>query len=125
MNRLPNHQKKEHLFNLPDGATLKFAPHWKTGPQSLWFMSFDDTRVWEASRNEKSKQYRVNLWSSSTDLFVIAADFDDLPKGFCSFDALYEYFRLIFNEQEAIVARSASNKVKLFFLVEVPSLEGK
>jgi hypothetical protein len=112
---------KRHLFILPDGSTLKFAPYWQAGSQSDWFYSFDDVRVWEASLNEKGKQYRVNLWSSNTHLYVIAADCDRLPEGFHSFDALYEYFRLIFDKNSAIVARSASGKAKLFFLIEMPS----
>lgn len=121
---LMQQQPKKHLFKLPDGSTLKYAPHWQTGPQSNWFMSHDDHRVWEASRGPKNRQYRVNLWSSQTDLNIVAADIDKLPEGFASFDSLYDYLNAIFPKDHAIVARSASGNVKVFFLIETPAKKG-
>lgn len=114
-------KNKKHLFNLPDGSTLKIAPPGTRGPQSNWYMSFDTPSVWRAAGGRKGRQYRVNLWSSSTNLYVIAADYDVLPPGFSDFDALFTYLGAIFSKSEAIVARSVSGKVKIFFLVETPS----
>lgn len=111
---------KKHLFNLPDGSTLKFAPPYLKGLQANWFYSFDDKRVWEASEMPKGKQYRLNLWSSFTDLNIVAADFDELSPAFSSFDALALYLSSVFSPDEAIVSRSSSNKVKVFFLVKTP-----
>lgn len=112
---------KKHLFNLPDGATLKFAPPYWPKPISSWFMSHDDQRVWKASSLEKRKQYRLNLWSSSTNLYVLAADFDSLPYGYSDYDALAERLQKLFSPIEAVITRSASNKVKAFFLVATPN----
>ena len=114
---------RKHLFNLPNGASLKFAPHWKIGRQSDWYYSFNDQRVWEAGDKGKGKQYLLNLWSSRTDLSVVAADYDELPFGFHDWDRFAEYMSMVFSPSQAIVCRSSSNKVKVFFLVEENSHE--
>lgn len=112
----------KHLFNLPNDSTLKIAPPFAKGRQANWFMSHDKKAVWDCSDLAKGKNYRVNLWSSSTDLNILAADFDKLPSGFSNFDDLYSHFKGKFTQEQAVIARSASGKVKLFFLVQSDSI---
>ncbi len=110
---------KKHLFNLPDGSTLKFATHWQKGPINNWFFSHDDKRVWKASTQAKGKQYKVDLWSSRTNLIVLCADIDKLPSFYSCYDSLYQFLKLVLSKETAVVARSASGKVKCFFLVDI------
>ena len=107
-------QKK--LLTLIDGSNLKIATPFKRGPIKNWYMTYDKEGVWEASTLEKRKLYKADLFSSRTSIKIICADIDTLPANF-SFDELEAGLKEIYSPREAIVTRSASNKVKVFFAI--------
>ena len=63
----------------------------------------------------------LNLWSSGGNSHLVAADFDDHPIADDDFEPLVMLLRQRFSPEQAIVARSASGKVKVFFLIVLPN----
>lgn len=110
----------KHLVELSNGKPCKFSPPFTKGKQSNWYMTYDRPSIWKAADEAKGRQYKLNLWSSRSDFHLIAADFDQIPSGFSSFDDVATFHKTKYMPNEAVVSRSASNKVKVFFLVELP-----
>lgn len=122
------------LAQLPNGFTLK----WCAPRRKLSFQEFknelDDKKLnsWidkaaqllkEAKalndlvmvRQAKGKFPKVNLLPELSEEKVLTADFDNIPSGFSSYDELYKDVAVKY--PNAAVARTTSNKVKLFFVI--------
>lgn len=118
--RVKKTQVPEILFRLPDDSCLKFARPYATGKQVDWFMTNRNPGVYASSLKPKGKHYKVDLWSSRTNFVLVAADIDSLPVTHDSYDSLFQDLQRRFIVGTAITARSASGKVKVFFLVQLP-----
>ena len=110
--KVPNLQS-ENNFVLPNGSCLYIKLPSDKGSQNRWW------RTWTKTNTLKTKKTFLPILgglSSRTDMHLVFADFDFLPKGFESWDKLAEYC-----EREAVgtcVLRSVSNKVKLCLILK-------
>ncbi len=125
---------QKFLAQLPNGFTLK----WCAPRRKLRFKEFknelDDKKLnsWidkaaqllkeakalndlEMVRQAKRTFPKVNLLPELSEEKVLTADFDNIPSGFLSYDELYK--DLAVKYPNAVVARTTSNKVKLFFVI--------
>ena len=125
---------QKFLAQLPNGFTLKWcAPRRRLGFQEFK-NELDDKKLnsWidkaaqllkeakalndlEMVRQAKRTFPKVNLLPELSEEKVLTADFDNIPSGFSSYDELYK--DLAVKYPNAVVARTTSNKVKLFFVI--------
>lgn len=125
---------QKFLAQLPNGFTLKWcAPKRKLGFQEFK-NELDDKKLnlWidkaaqllkeakalndlDKVRQAKRTFPKVNLLPELSWEKVLTADFDNIPSGFSDYDELYK--DLAVKYPNAVVARTTSNKVKLFFVI--------
>ncbi len=111
---------KQNLFNLPNGSCLKYAFPETKGNQFAWFNSWDNSRLYK-NEKEKTRQPKLGLLTSGSAQFLLAADFDVLPRGFNSYDALYSFLN-VYKSENQITIRTSSNKVKALILFECATI---
>jgi len=112
--KVTNLQSENHKsFVLPNGSVLYIKHPKDRGTQSQWW------RTWTDKTNIKTNKTFLPIlggFSSRTDMHMVFADFDFLPKSFKSWDELADYC-----EREVVgacVLRSVSNKVKLCLILK-------
>jgi len=112
--KVQNLQSESHKsFVLPNGSPLYIKLPKDRGSQSAWW------RTWTNQANKRTNKTFLPILgglSSKTDMHMVFADFDFLPKGFDSWDSLAEYC-----ESEVVgacVLRSYSKKVKLSMIIK-------
>lgn len=112
---------RQDAFVLPDGSTLKYRLYGERGNQHTWYRTQWTDRFSHALKARiKERLPLLGLWNSVSALVLLAADFDKVPPGFADFDSLYRYLDWVFTGVNmAIVARSPSGKVKVFFAVKL------
>ena len=103
-------------FPLPNGSCLRFTLRWVKGGQQRWPLTSIGYLTPEILSGPKERLPIVGLWNSGTAQHLVAADFDDLPEGFASWDNFYQFCYSLFRHI-AVVTRSPSQKVKIFFVI--------
>jgi hypothetical protein len=123
LSKVPLTRQLDHLFLLSNGSHLSFAHPKDKGNQKKWYRSKVVPTWAVASFKAKESRFRLGLWSSGSTLHVVSADFDQVPLGFGSYDRLFQYLQATLGHL-GIVSRSVSGKVKMFFVVDIPSNVG-
>lgn len=108
--------KSKNAFLLPNGSVLRYAFPEDKGNQCKWFRTFYSERLM-IKRNNKISLPKLGLWSSKSNQYLLAADFDNLPDGFANFANLRTYLKQ--NYTSGIVTTTPSGKAKVFFVIEI------
>ncbi len=119
------------LCQLPNGTCLRWCGPNKRTPFTEFRNEKDDNSLQhyidsansklrrassEDERKERKRNFpKVHLLPITSNQKVITADFDNLPIGYTSFDTLYK--NLCIRYPNAVVARTVSCKVKMFFVI--------
>lgn len=110
--KVPNLQSENHKsFVLPNGSPLFIKHPQDKGSQSKWWRTYTTL-----TGNVKTNLPLLGGFSSRTNMHMMFADFDFLPKQFKSWDELAEYCET--EVVGACVLRSVSNKVKLAVILK-------
>lgn len=110
--KVPNLQSENHKsFVLPNGSALFIKHPQDKGSQSKWWRTYTTL-----TGNVKTHLPLLGGFSSRTNMHMMFADFDFLPKQFKSWDELAEYCET--EVVGACVLRSVSNKVKLAVILK-------
>jgi len=107
----------KQLLVLPNGSHLRYALPQDLGGTPNWFRGYDLDYVRKWERKRKKHNIKVGLWTSRSNQHVIVADFDDIPQGYRDYDHLFSATQERYQDI-ALVTRSISNKVKIFFVLE-------
>ena len=112
---------EDNIFILPNGSILPYSLPGDSGNQR--FFRTKKTKRFRSSLQSTKKEDLplLHCWKSDSNLVLINADFDEEPDayGFADFDRLEEFLLSTIGHL-GIVTRSASNKVKVFFLLNLP-----
>jgi DNA-binding MarR family transcriptional regulator len=116
------HNKNQTIYTLPNGYPLRYALVFdsKGDNYSRFRRTGTDYQGFHKALTSSNKNQKPLLELDSAYQYpLIAADFDDLPEAYNSFDEFYEYLDYTYSSI-GLVTRTPSGKCKVLFQCKLP-----